>query len=312
MKLIFIVLFLFLISDTLSQETENKGLTIFDVNYIAKDPKVKTKDLINRFGYIEKIYWTEDEAKCVVLSYSDTVTVIHRKFDEASEYVKRVDDKYFIKYPLEPDLSILNEKLSESANINGIECDVYHNSKTRSTAYITRGAPSHIGHSPNYKELRKVVLERNEYFIIKEFNEHTNINDFENTLKINREYIVHPVDQCMNYEKLDSTYQTLIECMEEKTNYLSIYSLNLEGGVIFSFIINNDGTPINPRVTPVFFKKIYDFHVINNPKKINRINRSFENKILRKYKKCVSKLNFDPPLLDNNPIKIIFEYSMKF
>jgi hypothetical protein len=312
LKYITLVIMLFFQISLIAQDNITEGVSEFSIKYIPKEKRLNTKDLMKTYGDTEKIYWTKDKLKRISLLKEDTLRISFTNHLDTFKCVRYKTDPFFYTKIYSTDSSIYYTKVDSNVLINDILCDTYKDSASKITAYLIKDKPFKFGYTSNFRDLIRLELERDNYTIVKEIKKNEYNIDTLNVFNIDKDKIVKPYYHCSNWDsiklKLDQ-FRNPFYKMNKFPSYL-IFK-NLEGEVRLTFLINVKGKPINPRIIPIYYRHVNFYEKISNKRKINRITRIIEKRILKNYSECIASIEFDIPISNDEPTNILISLPLK-
>jgi hypothetical protein len=313
LKCIILVIILFFQISLIAQENITEGVSEFSIKYIPKEKKLNTKDLMKTYGDTEKVYWTKDKFKRISLFKEDTIRISFTNDLDTFRCVRYKADPFFYTKIYATDSNIHYTKIDSNVLINNILCDTYKDSARKITAYLIKDKPFKFGYTSNYRDLIRLEIERDNYTIVKELKKNEYNIDTLNVFHIDKDKIIKPYYYCSNWDsiklKLDQ-FKILFYKMNNFPNYLLFK--NLEGELRLTFLINVKGKPINPSITPIYYRHVSFYEKISNKRKINRITRIIEKRILKNYSECIASIEFDIPISNNEPTNILINLPLKY
>lgn len=300
-----IVVVLFLSPFTLpAQDFATEGVSEFSVTYKPKNDKVKARDLTRKYGNREMVYWTETQLKRVSLLNENTLMASYWSYPDTVRYVRYKEDPYFYVRSNTPTKNPYR-KTETDVLVNNILCDVYNDSIKNITVYIIKDKPFKFSPVSNFRDLVRWEIERDDYTIVKERTTRGNYFNKVSEFNIDKDKIVFPYTNCTNCNSHDFALSQFSKAFNERLKFPRyLLFKNLEGKSRLSFIIDKEGNPVNPVLTPEYFRSYRSIKKVTSQRKIERITRRIERRILKNFHESMESIEFEPPMADDEPINI--------
>jgi hypothetical protein len=312
-KIIFVLLSLQI--ELFAQDNSTEGFSDFSFSYISKEKKVSTKSLIKTYGDSQRVYWSKTQIRKINFFKEDTIRISQIIQPDTFRYVWRHNIPYFFKYNYTLDSSYFYQKVDSNILINNIMCDVYKDTSRKITAFLIKDKPLRIGYTSNFRDLIRFEQEREKYNVVYEkINQGYNIDTLD-IFHLDKNKIVQSKTACSN---MDSVYNRIkhysglykIEKKFKFPNYLLFK--NMEGRVILSFLIDMQGKPVFPVISPDFYRKSHSSTNVKNKRLINRTTRIIEKKLLKDFAESYGTETFPIPMSTDGPINIIVNIPLSY
>lgn len=265
------------------------------------------------FGNTEEVYWTKNKLKKVFLLKDDTIRVIFSSHIDTFKCVRYKTDPFYYTRKYSTDSTLLYYKVDSNTLINNVLCDTYKDSLGKITAYLIKDKPIQLGYNSNYRDLIKLEIEMDGYTIVKELIKQKHNIDTLNVFNIDKDKIVKSFHHCSNLDSIKLQLEQFSSSFNKKNKFPSyLISNELEGEIKLTFLINNKGEPVSPKISPVFFRYANSYEKISDKKKILRITRIIEKSIIKYYTESMTSIKFDIPMSNQEPINILIIMPLEY
>ena len=304
-----------------------EGNIIYNIHYVPKSKLVKAKDIQLMIGNKEIVSIKNEFYKSERYHDTDLLKTYLYNNSTGINYIKPGTEDYWIQNKVGDDIAKKINKVDTTAIIGNYTCDVYRYTKTVTnvTFYIAREKYAGKNMDNNWYAFPtsfngpvvKLVIDYPDYVFIQEAAsfEPKILDDSVFTTK--NDLIVLPMS-VISTQVLDSGLRKeLYQCMLKKIgypNYLSL--LNTEGKIWIVLLVDQTGRLTRTSVKIEYFKKAEESIRIYNNRKIIRLERKTQHKILPKVQYCLRGITFSPPYSGeekvNTLIQIPFIFSKYF
>ena len=307
------ILFVFPNSIILAQEDATTGVSFFTVTYIKNNKHIGVKDLQKEKGNAAIMFWSSSKLKRIRLYNNDTLSTEYRNSNDTIKYIKYKNDPYY--YSKYNNISDSSSYIKTESNllVNSVFCDVYRDTVKNITAYLIKDKPINLNNNSNYRDLIRLKYEYKDYSVVLDKTKQEYNIDTLNVFSINKDFIITPIKFLSNKDTLIKQITSASNLFYNKSKFPGyFYFKNLEGVVRLSFVLNSEGKPVMPLIRPKYYRYYTSDKNITNAKKVKRITRIIEKKIIKNYNTTIANKTFEVPITNGNKTNILVTIPLRY